>query len=463
MSETAGTETPEFRPPAPQPLSGALLPHQLLWALLRNPLHLWQREYFEELVTVVRTPLGSRIVLNDPMLIKRVLVDNAENYLRDGLQQRILLRMTGRSLFMAEGDDWRFQRKILAPFFTAKALAAYLPAMSAAATAAADSFRTSSTASLDMGREMAALTVEVLGSTIFRPGLGEPPAAIAASVRHFTDVNGPVELGDLLGLPQWLPGARRLLNWRATARVRQRARRMIAEASAAGWAEDSNVTTALLSARDPQTGQALDVPVIESNVSTLIGAGSDTVAIALTWSLFLISHAPHVREAVEAEVDQRLEQGPLTLETLDQLVWTQAIIEEALRLYPPAPLIGRMARSEDTLGKMRVARGTTILISPWVLHRHARLWKDPDLFQPERFLPGQREHIPRFAYLPFGGGPRQCLGMGFAMQEATVILATLLSQLRFFQADKNPVRLCQRFTLQTETPLLMRVEPRRPT
>lgn len=451
----------KFRPPAPEPLPGPASPFEMFRAALFNPLSLWRREHFELPVVTVRTVLGTTVVVNEPSLARRVLIDNAENYVRDKLQQRILFRMTGRSVFLAEDADWRIQRKALAPFFSAKALAAYLSGMIAAARDAAERFHTANAEGIVLGREMAALTVDVLGRTIFTPGLGEAPEIIAASVRRYADVNGPLELGDLFRLPPWLPGARRLLGWRATDSVKKRARRLIAEAKSNRRPPDGDIVSALLAARAPETGSALDEQVIEGNVSTLIGAGSDTVAVALTWAIFLLSKAPQVREAVEAEVDARLRDGPLTLEALDGLVWTRAVIEEAMRLYPPTPVIGRMAYGEDNLGTEHVPAGATILISPWVIHRHTRLWDQPDLFEPERFLPGRRELIPRFAYLPFGAGPRICLGMGFAMQEAVVLLATLLGHVRFERSDNSPVRLCQRFTLQTEAPLRMRVSARR--
>jgi cytochrome P450 len=434
---------------------------QLLYAALFNPLSLWRREHFDEPVVTVRTVLGTSVIVNEPTMVKRVLIDNAANYVRDRLQQRILVRMTGRSVFLANDADWRVQRKALAPFFSAKALASYLSGMIAAAEDAAGSLRTANAEGIVLGREMAALTVDVLGRTIFTPGLGQSPDIIATSVRRYTDVNGPVELGDLFRLPPWLPGVRRLLGWRATDRVRKRARRLIAEAKSARRPPDGDIVSALLAARTPETGSALDAQVIESNVSTLIGAGSDTVAVALTWAIFLLSQAPQVREAVEAEVDAHLMRGPLTLEALDKLVWTRAVIEEAMRLYPPTPVIGRMACGDDDLGGECVPAGATILISPWVIHRHTRLWDEPDMFEPERFLPGRREHIPRFAYLPFGAGPRICLGMGFAMQEAVALLATLVGHVRFERSDNSPVRLCQRFTLQTEAPLRMRISARR--
>jgi cytochrome P450 len=449
-----------IRPPAPQPSSGPLPPHKLLQAVLFNPLNLWRREHFEAPVVVESTMLGPRLVVSDPALIKWILVDNAANYVRDGLQQRVVLRMTGRGVLSAEGADWHLQRKTLAPFFSAKSLVAYLPSMTAAAEEAANRFRTSGEAGINLGREMAALTVDVLGRTVFPYGLGESPAAIADSVRQFADTNGPVELGDFFGFPSWMPGVRRLLGWRAIALVRQRARRIIAEAKVSDRSQKNDLLFALFSARDSEVGKTLGAREIEDNVSTLIGAGSETVAVALTWAIFLLSQVPYVREAVEAEISVHMKDGPLTADTLGNLAWTRAVVEESMRLYPPAPLIGRMTLSEERLGGERYPAGTAILISPWVLHRHARLWSKPDMFDPERFLPGRRDQISRYAYLPFGAGPRVCLGMGFAMQEAVVVLATLIKHLRFERADNHPIRLRQCITLQTDAPLQMKIRPR---
>ncbi len=450
-----------FRPPAPYPSSGGASPFKLLHAALFNPLGLWRHEHFEAPMVIERTLFGTSVIVNAPSLVKQVLLDNAANYGRDKLQQRILFRMTGRSVFLAEEADWLIQRKALSPFFSAKALSAYLHGMAAATEEAASRLQAANSSSFNLGREMAALTVDILGRTLFAPGLGESPALIANSVRRYTDVNGPVELGDLLRLPPWMPGVRRILGWQATASVKRRAQRLVAEAKRAGRASDSDIISAMLAARIPETGDALDTRVIESNVSTLIGAGSDTVAVALSWAIFLLSQAPRVLAEVESEVDAYLSAGPLTLDRLDQLVWTRAVIEESMRLYPPTPLIGRMAHASDHLGDEVIPAGATVLISPWLIHRHTSLWSEADLFKPERFLPGSREYIPRFAYLPFGAGPRVCLGMGFAMQEAVAVLATLIRNLCFERADNFPIRLCQRFTLQTETPLRMHARSRR--
>jgi cytochrome P450 len=392
-----------------------------LYAALFNPLKLWRREHFEMPVVIEHTLLGTSILVNEPTLIKQVLLEKAANYGRDTMQQRVLRRMTGRSLFLAEQEDWRIQRKVLGPFFSAGALSSYLHGMSQAAEDAVRHLQKSE--SFDLGAEMSALTVDVLSRTLFAPGFCEPSAGVAYGVRRYTDVNGPLELGDLLRLPPWMPGVRRILGWRATTTVKRRSRRLIADAMVSGYAPDSNIIAAMLVARDPETGNALDAAVIQGNVSTLIGAGSDTVAVALHWAIFLLSQTPEILAEVEAEVDAQLGTGPLTLEKLELLVWTRAVIEETMRLYPPTPVMGRMALRKDRLGVIDVPAGTTILISPWVMHRHTKLWSDADLFVPERFfarptrkgspfcLPAlwrRTTHMPGHGVCDAGGGDSAC-------------------------------------------------------
>lgn len=448
-----------MRPPAPDYRPGPLPLHRLLRAVLFNPLQIWSREHFEQPLVVARTALGTRVVVSDPEAIKRILVDNAANYVRDTLQQRILVRTTGHSLFSSEGADWRLLRKTYAPFFSHRALSTYWPGVIAAADRLVGRLGARSGESVALDREMAAATVDVLSRTLFPGALDESDMDVAASVRRFADATGAIGLGDLLALPAWLPGFRQAVAWRTILAVRRRSRRVVAAAQRS--ADADGIVSALLRARDAETGRTLSMREVEDNVSMLIGAGSDTVAIALTWSIFLLSEAPHVRARVEAEADAALQAGPMTAETFDRLIWTRAVIEEAMRLYPPAPLIGRMALAADTICGERFPVGTTVLIAPWVLHRHARLWTEPEMFRPERFLPGQRESIPRFAYLPFGAGPRICIGMGFAMQEAVLLLARLTQYLRFERADDRPIRLRQCVTLQPEGGLRMRASERR--
>ena len=437
---------------------------RLLRAILVNPIDVWSQEHFRSLFVVMRTPFGTRAVVSDPKAIKRILVDNASNYRRDDLQRRVMLRTTGRSVFFVEDAQWRLQRRALAPFFSLRAMQAYLAGMIEASQALVERvLGLGEDADIEIAGEMATTTVDVLARTLFPVGLGEPAAAVGVSVRRFSDVTGRVSLGDLMGLSSWAPDFRMIFGRGAVRAVRRRARRVVALARSGSEVRPiaADVVAALTAARDPDTGDALSEREIEDNVSTLIGAGSDTVAMAMTWTLFLLAQAPDIRAKVEMEIDSILGADPVTLEALERLVWTRAAIEEAMRLYPPAPAIGRVAIAADRLGEIDWPAGGEIMIAPWVLHRHELLWSEPERFDPTRFLPEHREKILPFSYLPFGAGPRICLGIAFAMQEAVVVLATLLQTLRFDRADDRPIRLRHCITLQPRDGIHMRASRRR--
>lgn len=461
MRLDAIAEPPLYRPPAP-PVPGdrLSLPH-LLRALFFDPLRVWDRRHFEEMLVVERSLIGTRLVVSDPALVKWILVDNAANYARDRLQQRLARRFTGRGIFSADGTDWQRQRKALSVSFSAKRIGDFIAPMAAAARDAVRRLETFERRPFDLGLEMASLTVDIIDRTLFGHGLGEPSIAVAENIRKYSDTSGPVTVGDLLGLPHWMPGIGRLAGWRAAATVRRRARRVVAAARAGDPALAGGILSALISSPPAGAEPVFADQVIEDIVANILGAGSDSSAVALTWAMFLLAQVPHVRNALEAEVDAHLARDEPSAETLGKLVWTRAVVEEALRLFPPAPLIGRMSRRADRLNDLEIPAGTTIMIAPWVLHRHARLWRHPDHFDPERFLPGNRDAIPRFAYLPFGAGPRGCLGSAFAMQEATIALALLVKHLRFECAGDLPVRLRQCITLQTCDPIWM-LAKRRP-
>jgi cytochrome P450 len=437
----------------------------LLAALLSNPVEIWGREHFEEPFVVNATAWGHRIVVSDPDAIKRVLVDNAGNYVRDDLQRRILSRTTGHGLFSAEGDDWRRQRRLFAPMFTPARLADYVPGMAAAAAAAAARLSAmAGTEPADISAEMAHTAVDVVTRTILPDAIEEDPAAVAASIRKFADDAGAVSLVDLLGLPAWIPGLRWLRALRATRGVSARAHRIVLRGRSAAAhkqpAPAADLVSLMLAARDGETGAPMNEREIEDNVSTFLGAGSDTVAGALTWALYLLSQSPESREAIEQELDEVAADRPMTADLVARLPFTRAVIEEAMRLYPPAPLLSRAAQQEDVLCGHAIPAGSVIMIAPWLVHRHRRLWDDPLVFDPRRFLPPRRERIRRFSYLPFGAGPRMCIAMNFAMQEAVIVLAHLLRPLRFALAPGASVQVFQCVTLRPKG-LAMNLQRRR--
>ena len=312
-----------------------------------------------------------------------------------------------------------------------------------------------------MSDEMARLTLEILEHTLFSSGLSRHPGEFRQAVTRYFDTIGRVDLMDLLGLPQFLPRfgrrkARATLEWfgKAVDDIVSARRKLVAE----GGTVPRDILMLLLEAQDPETGRGMPEDDLRANIVTFIGAGHETTANALTWTLYLLSQSPDWRARVEDETDTQLDAGPM--DTLaERMPVTKAVLEEALRLYPPAAMLTRAAINADEIGGKRISAGTIVTVSPFLLHRHRTLWERPDDFDPGRFLGASRDRIDRFAYIPFGAGPRMCIGMGFALQEAIIVLAHLTKAFQFDVADNHVVRPIQRITLRPQggMPMTMHV------
>ncbi len=220
-----------------------------------------------------------------------------------------------------------------------------------------------------------------------------------------------------------------------------------------------DLLTLLLDAQNPQEGIGLSDQEVRANIVTFIGAGHETTANALTWALFLLSHAPEWQARLGREADRL---GDAPADTYAQnLVETRAVIEEAMRLYPPVASLSREAVGPDDLLGRRIRKGTLIMIVPWILHRHRLIWAEPDGFDPRRFLPGAREKIDRFAYLPFGAGARVCIGASFALQEALIVLAGIMRHFHVRPLAHHQVRPVQHITLRPQGGMPLIIERRR--
>ena len=441
-----------FRPPAPRPREKPLGLLGRLATLRRNPIEIWTRVHYEVPVLVSKTVLGDRAVVSDPAGVRRIFLDNVANYRKDDFQLRVLRPGLGNGLLTADGEDWRAQRRSLAPLFTPRQIAAFADAMAEATREGVERMRRLDNRSIDMSDEMARLTLEILEHTLFSSGLGRDPGEFQQAVTRYFDTIGRVDLMDLLGLPQFLPRfgrrkGRATLEWfgKAVEDIVSGRRKLIAE----GGTVPRDILTLLLEAQDPETGRAMPEDDLRANIVTFIGAGHETTANALTWTLYLLSQSPHWRARVEDETDTQLDTGPM--DTLaERMPVTKAVLEEALRLYPPAAMLTRAAINADEIGGKRICAGTIVTVSPFLLHRHRTLWERPDDFDPSRFRGASRDRIDRFAYIPFGAGPRVCIGMGFALQEAIIVLAHLTKAFQFDVADNHVVRPIQRITLRPQ-------------
>ena len=270
----------------------------------------------------------------------------------------------------------------------------------------------------EVGALMSRMTLEVLEQTLFSQGLGREPSAFQRSVTSYFDTIGRLDPLDLVGAPSFLPRFGRRRGRPALMFFAQAVDDIIDNRRAlidSGAEAPRDLLTLLLSARDPESGRGMSDEDMRANILTFILAGHETTANALTWTLYLLSQSPEWRERAEAEADRSFDpQQPAATEGCETL---RAVFEEAMRLYPPAAMLSRQAIADDELAGVHIPAGAVISVSPYVLHRRRGLWDNPDAFDPSRFLGERRERIDRFAYIPFGAGPRVCIGMAFAMQE----------------------------------------------
>jgi unspecific monooxygenase len=366
-----------------------------------------------------------------------VLVDNYENYTRTPPGIRVLRPMLGEGLLISEGRAWKHQRRTLAPAFTPRAVAPLVPHMIAAIDEAIAKLRETSGAAVDLRAAMQRMTLEIAGRTMFSLGMGRHGAALRDFVMEYgTRLARPHFLDLLLPLawpsPQDLARARFRRRWTAFVAM------LMAERRAVGKNEGApprDLFDLMEAARDPETGQSFTDAQLGDQVATMILAGHETTATALFWSLYLLALDPETQDQVAAEVARAAVEGGFEPERLQ---FTRAVIDETMRLYPPAFLIARAAAAPDTVAGLPVKTRDVILIAPWLLHRHEKLWRDPGAFMPSRFM-APAPPPDRFAYLPFGVGPRVCIGAHFALVEATLALAKLIGAFRVGLVDHEPV------------------------
>jgi cytochrome P450 len=448
-----------FRPPAPIPHSKALGALALMRTLWRNPLEAWTEAHFVEPISRTRIATQEVLLVNEPQALRRVLLDNASNYERAPLQRRIMPPALRDGMLMSDGEQWRRQRKLLAPMFTRRAVQEYFAVTMRAVDALVQRWSRKIGKTFDVSADVTLLTLDVLERTIFSEGFGRSAQEVRRAMLTYFDALGTIEPFDLLGCPDFIP---RLARFRARRETRvfnnvidrmigQR-REMLARADA-GAEVPADMLTLLLRARDAETGVGLSEDEVRANVLTFIVAGHETTADAIQWSLYLLSRSPEWSARVAAEAE-RASQLPAE-ERLDELVVTRAVVDESMRLYPPIAAITRAAVQADELSGVEVRPGTMIVIAPYVLHRHRKLWSAPEIFDPSRFLGSRKAQIERFAYLPFGSGPRMCIGHAFALQEAVLAVSTLMREFVLRPKPGERVWPVLKITLRPENGLPM--------
>jgi unspecific monooxygenase len=404
---------------------------EAFFVLRRNPLELWGAPAYELPVAVGKFLGRQQLMLNAPAAVRHVLVTNAANYRRNAASRQVLGPVLGEGLFLAEGDAWRHQRRTIAPSLaprTMPILARHVVTACAETEAALDGL---TYRPLELLPHLQRLALSIAGRSMFSLEMEGFGAELRALIIEYGMNYAQPGLFDL-----FMPGRVNSGLARGRARFRETwlafldrlilARQALPED--AGRSRD--LFDLLAGARDPETGEGFSHAQLRDEIATMILAGHETTAVTLFWSFYLAALYPDEQDVLAAEARSVPVEG---YEALEHLPRIRAHIDEALRLYPPAFMIVREPIAADEVAGYDIAPGTIVTISPWLLHRHHLLWRNPGAYDPSRFLPGAPA-VDRFAYMPFGAGPRICVGASFALTEAVLVMARLLARFR--------VRLC---------------------
>jgi cytochrome P450 len=445
-------------PPSPPRASETMNIFGRIAAIRRNAIESWGQRAYEEDIVQGRFFGHNSFILNTPDAIRHVLVDNYENYTRTPAGFRVLRPLVGDGLLIAEGRAWKHQRRTLAPAFTPRAVMPLVPHMIAATDETIAKLQDSCGAPVDLREAMQRMTLEIAGRTMFSFGMSRHGAALRDFVMEYGDRLARPHFLDLV-LPVGWPSPQDFSRARFRKRWTRFVAMLMAERRAAGKNEGApprDLFDLMGAARDPESGEAFSDEQLGDEVATMILAGHETTATALFWSLYLLALDPATQEKLAAEVKGAAVDGALAIE---RLKFTRAVIDETMRLYPPAALIARTPTSADTIAGLPVKKGDLVLIAPWLLHRHEKLWSEPNAFIPARFMPGTPPPD-RFAYLPFGVGARVCIGAHFALVEATLALAKLIGAFRVELLDKAPVMPVAVVTTQPDRSPMFRITRR---
>ena len=414
-----------------------------------NQFEVLPRIAYEQPIWEVKNILGRVLVVSEPAGVKRVLLDNVVNYPKTEMETHVLGQMLGEGLLVSQGEKWKSHRRLMAPSFDFRSLVSYAPEMVRQAGIMASSWSAlGDGATIDVAGEMTKLTLQVISRTMFSADGEQLGELVDHTLRRVTD-NLDFNVLDMLPLVGPPRMKRKLARIRAGFGPMDATMQKLIRSreSSAGQARD--LLDRLIAARDGETGVKLTDEEVRDEVVIIFLAGHDTTALALTYTWYLLSQHPHVEAKLHEEIDRVLGGRAPVHDDLANLAYTRMVIEESMRLYPPAPgLSNRAVLEDDEISGVKVKKGSQVAIIPWVIHRHRTLWDDPERFDPGRFSPERSKGRHRFAYLPFGGGPRVCIGNALAMNEAQLLLATLAQRFRLSLVPGQNIVLQHRVTMR---------------
>ncbi len=411
----------------------------------------WAREYGD----LVSARFGPRRILfvNHPDLVEEVLVHQNRKLIKH-YRLRQAKRTLGEGLLTSEGDFWRAQRKLVQPAFHREKIAGFAELMVDYALRLVGTWGEGR--ELDVQAEMMRLTLQIVAKALFGADVGGESADVTAAMETLMH-NFEASSALPIIIPQWVPTPSNLRTGAAIRRLNRVLYRIIAERRKDG--EDrGDLLSMLLQAQDEESGRRMTDRQLRDECMTLFLAGHETTANTLSWAWYLLAKHPEAAAQLREELEKVLGGRRPTLADLPRLPYTEGVVNESLRLYPPAWIVGREAAEPIELGGYRVDRGTTLFLAACAIHRDPRWFDDPDAFRPERWAGGFQQRIPRYAYFPFGGGPRICIGNSFAQMEVALVIASIVPRYRLELAPSARVEPLASMTLRMTHGLVMRVE-----
>jgi cytochrome P450 len=394
--------------------------------------------------------------LNHPDLARQILVEQPEKFHKPQFIKRAFRPFAGNGLLTSDGALWRQQRKLIQPAFHHKHVATYGDVMVANALRMMDSWQDGQVR--EINADMMKLTLAIVVKSLFGADITRDATDVGDLMTAVLDASNQ-RLNSAIQVPEWVPTRRNLREKRALAKLDAMLQSLI-EARRAAPGDQGDLLSTLLMAVDEDSGVHMSDRQLRDEMMTLFLAGHETTASALTWTWFLLAKYPETEGRLHDELRRVLGGRPPAAADLPNLPYSEMVVREAMRLYPPAPGFSREPIEDISIGGYEIPKGSLVAVITYALHRDPRFFDDPETFRPERFSHGWEERIPRFAYLPFGGGPRVCIGNGFAMTEARLILATVAQRYQLVLEPDQEIVPVQLVTVRPKSGIRMRVRAR---